>query len=526
MHRVNQIIGQIHQQDLTNNPNNMSAQVTPTAAMIPVANPVTVDNWINGRPVPPTTGQYMPLYQPRDGTQTGKVALSSAADVDAAVAAAKAAFPAWSRLTAKARSQYIFKLRQALIDNAEELAQVVMSEHGKTHGEAMGSIQKGNETCEWACSAPIALQGRIQEVSGGVTCHEVKQALGVVACIVPFNFPIMVPFWTLPIALAAGNVVILKPSEKVPRTMTKVMEIIKSCGFPDGVVQLVQGTVPVVEAICDHPDIPAVSFVGSSRVAEIVAQRCRKNNKRVLALGAAKNHLVALPDCNTDMCSTDIMVSFSGCAGQRCMAASALIVVKEQSELIKQIVEKASKLVPGQGAGQMGPVIDEAAVQRCHKYIEEAVSRDGAKILLDGRSWTGKQPGYWVGPTIILHKSANDAAFRDEIFGPILSIVQVETKEEAIAIENASPYGNAACIYTTIGAHAEWFTQRFEAGMVGVNIGVPVPREPFSFGGWNKSRFGDFDITGEHGIEFWTRKKKITTKWNPPVNKGTADWMS
>jgi len=349
----------------------------------------------------------------------------------------------------------------------------------------------------------------------------------VVACIVPFNFPIMVPFWTLPIAIAAGNCVILKPSEKVPRTMAYVMELIKATGIPDGVVQIVNGTVDVVEAICDHPQIPAISFVGSSKVAEIVSKRARANNKRVLALGAAKNHLVALRDCNADMCSTDIVQSFTGCAGQRCMAASALILVQEQKDLLDLIISKASKLRPGQGAGEMGPIIDEIAVKRCHRYIEEAVSRDGATLLLDGRSWTTQQKaGYWIGPTVILHKSAKDAAFTEEIFGPILSVVIVETKEEAVAIENASPYGNAACIYTTVGAHAEWFTQRFSVGMVGVNIGVPVPREPFSFGGWNNSRFGDLDITGESGLEFWTRRKKITTKWNPPANRGNGDWMS
>lgn len=487
---------------------------------------VTIDNWIGGVATRPLGGQYAPLFQPRDATQTGQVALSGREDVDLAVETAKKAYPAWSKLTAKARSQFIFKLREAIIANTEELAQIIMSEHGKTYGEALGSIQKGNETCEWATSIPQVIQGRTQEVSGGVTCSESRESLGVVACIVPFNFPIMVPFWTLPIAIAAGNCVILKPSEKVPRTMQKVMEIIKRAGIPDGVVQIVNGTVPVVEAICDHPDIPAISFVGSSKVAEIVAHRGRKNNKRVLALGAAKNHLVALRDCNADMCSTDIMQSFTGCAGQRCMAASALITVQQQDDLIAQIVAKASKLTPGQGAGQMGPIIDQAAVDRCHRYIEEAVTKNGAKLLLDGRSWTNAQPGYWIGPTILFHTSAQDPAFREEIFGPILSIVQVETREEAVAIENASPYGNAACIYTTVGAHAEWFTARFSAGMVGVNIGVPVPREPFSFGGWNASRYGDLDITGESGLEFWTRRKKITTKWNIPSNRGTGDWMS
>jgi len=468
----------------------------------------------------------MPLWQPRDGLQTGKVALSEREDLDAAVEAAKKVWPAWKNLTYKARSQYIFKLRQAIMDAQDELAEIIMSEHGKTKTESMGDIQKGNETCEWATSIPHVAQGRMQEVSGGVVCSEVREALGVVACIVPFNFPLMVPFWTLPIAIAAGNCVILKPSEKVPRTMTKVMEIIQKVGIPDGVVQIVNGTVPIVEAICDHPDIPAISFVGSSKVAEIVSRRGRQNNKRVLALGAAKNHLVALPDCNADMCSTDIVVSFTGCAGQRCMAASALILVGKVDGLVDQIVAKAGKLTPGQGAGQMGPVIDEIAVKRCHKYIEEAVSKHGAKLLLDGRGWTSAHKGSWIGPTVLFHNSHLDPAFQEEIFGPILSIVQVDTKEQAIAIENASPYGNAACIYTTVGAHAEWFTSRFSVGMVGVNIGVPVPREPFSFGGWNKSRFGDLDITGEGGLEFWTRRKKITTKWNPPERKGTGDWMS
>jgi len=530
MHRAQRLLGHITAQHSASFP--LVAQTTSGAmseqngSSNGAAAQVTVDNWIGGQPSKPITGKYMPLYQPRDGTQTGQVALSGKEDVDVAVQTALKVYPAWSKLTAKARSQYIFKLREAIIANTEELAQIVMSEHGKTHGEALGSIQKGNETCEWACSIPQVIQGRIQEVSGGVTCSEARESLGVVACIVPFNFPIMVPFWTLPIAIAAGNCVILKPSEKVPRTMAKVMEIIKAAGIPDGVVQIVNGTQQVVEAICDHPQIPAISFVGSSKVAEIVSHRARLNNKRVLALGAAKNHLVALRDCNADMCSTDIVQSFTGCAGQRCMAASALIVVEEQQDLLKLIVAKAAKLTPGQSAGHMGPIIDQIAVDRCHRYIEEAVTRDGATLLLDGRSWTGSRPGYWIGPTIIQHKSPKDAAFREEIFGPILSIVQVQTREEAVAIENASPYGNAACIYTTVGAHAEWFTARFSAGMVGVNIGVPVPREPFSFGGWNASRFGDLDITGESGLEFWTRRKKITTKWNPPANRGTGDWMS
>ncbi len=336
----------------------------------------------------------------------------------------------------------------------------------------------------------------------------------------------MVPLWTLPIAIGCGNVIIMKPSEKVPMTLNRVAELIRESGIPDGVFNIVNGQAPVVNAICDHPDIKAVSFFGSSKVAELVSQRCRSLNKRVLALGAAKNHLVALPDCNTDMCSSDIVNSFTGCCGQRCMAASALILVTKQDALLNQIVQKASALKPGQNTGEVGPLIDQIAVDRVLRYVNEAEA-GGAKILLDGRKWNQeKKEGFWFGPTIIAHKSPLDPAFTDEIFGPVLSVVETETKEQAIEIENRSPYGNAACVYTTVGANAEYFVSRFHTGHVGINIGVPVPREPFSFGGWNASRFGDLDITGDGGLEFWTKRKKITTKWNPPQSKGLGDWMS
>jgi malonate-semialdehyde dehydrogenase (acetylating)/methylmalonate-semialdehyde dehydrogenase len=312
--------------------------------------------------------------------------------------------------------------------------------------------------------------------------------VGVVVSIVPFNFPFMVPFWTLPIALAMGNVVVIKPSEKVPLTMMKAMDIFREAGLPDGVVNLVNGTRETVEFLVDSPSVKAVTFVGTSAVARSLAHRARllvcslpsHQDKRVIALGGAKNHLVAARDCNIEMTSSDVVASFSGCSGQRCMAASVLLLIGEQTELVDAIVKKAECILPGDGSREMGPVIDCASRDRIIAYIDEAEA-GGAKILLDGRKW-GKKEGWWVGPTVIMH-GKRDKAMKDEIFGPVLSVFVVASKDEAVEIENESEYGNAACIYTQDGGVAEWFVKRFSAGMCGVNIGVPVPREPFSFGG-------------------------------------------
>lgn len=313
--------------------------------------------------------------------------------------------------------------------------------------------------------------------------------------------------------------------------MRRVCELFKQAGLPAGVFQTVNGTKDVVEALCDHPDVKCVTFVGTTRIAEILAQRCRALNKRVLALGGAKNHLIAAPDRDLEMASSDIAASFTGCSGQRCMAASVLLTVGNQPELVDMIVKKAASLTPGQGNGHMGPVIDQISKDRIMGYIDQA-EKSGAKILLDGRTWCHQRnpnvadvlkQGFWVGPTVILHTNRADPALHDEIFGPVISILVAETKEECIEIQNASPYGNAACIYTQSGAVADWFTKRFHSGMMGVNIGVPVPREPFSFGGSERSKFGDFDITGDGGIELFTQRKKITTKWALPTEK---NWMN
>jgi malonate-semialdehyde dehydrogenase (acetylating)/methylmalonate-semialdehyde dehydrogenase len=391
-------------------------------------------NYIDNEFVEPSTGEFMDVECPGTGEMIGTVAISGAADVDAAVAAAKAAHPAWAGMTSKGRAAIMMKWHHLIDENIEELSELVILENGKNKTEAVGDVAKGNETVEWACSMPQLMQGRTLEVSAGVVCQDVRDSLGVVACIVPFNFPAMVPLWTTPIALGAGNCVILKPSEKVPMTMHRIVKLWARAGGPPGVLQVVNGTVPVVESLCDHPDVAAVTFVGSSRVAEIVAQRCRAINKRVLALGGAKNHLVALPDCDQEMVVNDILTSAFGSAGQRCMAASALVLVGDTGELLQSICTAASQLQPGSGVGEIGPIIDSTGGDRIMRYINEAEAA-GTQVLLDGRAWLTEgvgEGGCFIGPTILLHSSAEDAAMQDEIFGPVLSVICVATADEAL----------------------------------------------------------------------------------------------
>eukprot|EP00970_Alexandrium_tamarense_P019288 scaffold13861_cov290-Alexandrium_tamarense.AAC.1 len=420
----------------------------------------------------------------------------------------------------------MLKLHSLIQQNAEQLAELIVLENGKNMTEALADVAKGNETVEYACSLPQLMQGKIDRVSGSVTCRDRRDALGVVVSIVPFNFPFMVPMWTVPIALVTGNTMVLKPSEKVPLTMCKVLELMEEAGFPSGVVNVVQGTKDAVEGLIDHELVKAVTFVGSSPIAKIVSERCHLLNKRCTALGGAKNHLVALPDCDVEGTASDVVVSYAGCAGQRCMAASVLLIVgprdgERQQLLLNTVVEKAAKLKAGTDAGKVGAVIDETSLNKILGYIEQS-EKEGSEILLDGRSWTADMKstgGNWIGPTIILHKNKTDKAMNEEIFGPVLSVYHVASWYEAIEIENSSPFGNAAAIYTNNGGHAEWFVSRFRASMLGVNIGIPVPREPFSFGGLygTRSKYGDMDITGDGAIEFFTNRIKITSKWPTPT---------
>jgi len=484
---------------------------------------------------PPADGT-LEVKSPLNGEVLATLHLSGAAAVDAAVADAEAAQPAWEALTSKRRAAIMMRFHALCTDHSNELVELIMAENGKNRTEAEGDLAKGLETVEWACAIPHTSAGRTLPVSGGVTCAELRDAVGVVACVVPFNFPFMVPMWTTPIALVAGNAVLLKPSEKVPMTMDRVAALLRQAGVPPAIFQLVQGTKPVVDALCDHPSIRALTFVGSSRVAAMVYERAKRSGKKALCLGGAKNHLIAAPDRDLEMASSDIVASFAGCAGQRCMAASVLLTVGEQPELVERIVAKAAAIQMGQEKGCMGPVIDAAAAERIRGFIDSAEA-DGATVLLDGRSWgeRGARPaqyahGHWVGPTVLRMPAhlRTHPAMSAEIFGPVICVHAVPTAQEALAIEQADPHGNAACIYTQSGATAEYFSRRFRAAMVGVNIGVPVPREPFSFGGMEgtASKYGEHDITGEGGLNFFTSVRKVTTKWatNPNAVPDAANF--
>jgi len=483
-------------------------------------------NWIGGEYTKPKDDStYLDVENPSTQEVIAQVCVSGSADVDEAVKCATKAFQSWSSQTAKSRALILHRVFEVIRDNTDVIVDLIVKEHGKTRAEAVAEVAKGNETVEFACSYPVLARGHTLEVSRGVKCEDMREPIGVVAHIVPFNFPAMVPLWTIPIALVSGNCVILKPSEKVPCTMNMMARLFKEAGIPDGVFNIVNGTKDAVTAICDHPGIAAVTFVGSSGVAKFVANRCQAVNKRVLAMGGAKNYLVALPDCELQATAADIVASFTGCCGQRCMAASVLLALDTQEgfcdRLVEQVVSVCAGLRPGQGKNDMGPLIDAAALARVVAYVEGAEKR-GAHLAIDGRKWDTPAQGHWVGPTVIIHPAGttpDDPCIKDEIFGPVISVIRVSSRAEAIQWENACGYGNAACVYTSSGEAAEWFARRFTSAMIGVNIGVPVPREPFSFGGMGNSKFGDHgDVTGEAAVDFFTRRRKITSRW-PVANR-------
>ena len=474
-------------------------------------------DFVAAAPARPT----LDVYDPSSGAVISRVPLSAAADVDAAVQAARAAFPSWSATPIKERVQVFYRYKTLLEEHIDELAALVTEENGKIAGEARAEVLKSAELSEFACSLPQITPGEVLEVSRGVECRVERFPVGVVASVTPFNFPNMVPHWSIPNAVALGNCMILKPSELVPISAGRIAELLREAGLPPGVFQVVHGGQEAVEAICDHPDIAAVSFVGSTKVAKIVYRRATSNLKRCLALGGAKNHLIVMPDADREMAATNIVASMSGCAGQRCMAASVMVAVSKTDHIIERMVECARAMVPGR---DIGPVISAAAKERITRYIDDAEAA-GAKVLVDGRKTQviGKEQGYYMGPTIIDHVTPDMRIAREEVFGPVLVIVRTPDVDGALAIENASPYGNAASIFTESGGVARYVMERASAGMVGVNVGVPVPREPFSFGGWGESRFGVGDITGRGSIEFWTQSKKMTTKWN---RESGTNWMS
>jgi malonate-semialdehyde dehydrogenase (acetylating)/methylmalonate-semialdehyde dehydrogenase len=463
----------------------------------------------------------MEVISPSDGTVLSTVPLSNYEAVNKAVKVAEKAFPIWSAVPIKERAQIFYKYKTLLEKNIDDLSFLVHEENGKTLSEARAEIEKSIEVTEYACAMPQLISGEVLEVSKGVECRLEHFPLGVVASITPFNFPNMVPNWTIPNALVLGNTMLLKPSEQVPLSANRIADLLKEAGLPDGVFNVVHGAREVVEAICDHPGIQAVSFVGSTKVAKIVYKRATSNLKRALTLGGAKNHLFVLPDANVQMTASNVAASMSGCAGQRCMAVSAMVAVGPVDNIINQLVLEAKKIIPGKN---LGAVISRSAKERIENYITEAIN-EGAVVLLDGRNCKvdGKENGFYVGPTILDHVKPEMKIAKEEVFGPVLAIIRSDNLENALKIQQSSFYGNAASVFTQSGGIAKYVMENASAGMIGINIGVPVPREPFSFGGWNESKFGVCDITGKSSIEFWTKLKKTTVKWNP---ESKTNWMS
>ena len=480
-----------------------------------------VKNFYGGKFVESTSSSDLDVTSPLDGNLLSTVPMSTTDELNKAVESAKKAGESWSKAPIKERAQVFFRYRYLLEKNSDELTALVSEENGKTIDEARAEVDKSIELTEFACSMPQLVSGEVLEVSRGVECRTEHFPAGVVASIAPFNFPLMVPNWTMPNALVLGNTMIMKPSELVPLSVLRMAQLLKDAGLPDGVFNVINGGKEIVEGICFHADIEAVSFVGSTKVAKLVYQQSTHALKRCIALGGAKNHLFVLPDANPAMTASNVTASMSGCAGQRCMAASAMLAVGNVDPIIDSICVEARKIVPGKN---LGAVISKAAKERIENYITEA-ERNGAKILVDGRGAVveGKENGTYVGPTVIDFVKPDMSVATEEIFGPVISIMRTDTLDEAIKIENDNPYGNAASVFTQSGGLARYVMEHASAGMIGVNIGVPVPREPFSFGGWNDSRFGANDITGKSSIEFWTKLKKTTTKWNPEAG---VNWMS
>ncbi|MBT8493613.1 MAG: CoA-acylating methylmalonate-semialdehyde dehydrogenase [Deltaproteobacteria bacterium] len=486
---------------------------------IPTA-PVRIKNLIAGSWQ--TSESTIPVESPYTGTTIAEVDVASPAQVDQAARAAAKAAAEWRRVPIKERTQLLLEFRSKVLANIDELSNLAAMECGKTVGEARAGVLKGIEVIEFAASLQNMQTEGVLEVSRGVTCETRREPMGVVAGITPFNFPAMVPMWQFPIAVTAGNAFILKPSEKVPMSAMRLGELFIEAGYPAGVLSIVNGGKETVEAVIDHPEVKAIGFVGSTPIAKAVYARAASHGKRALALGGAKNHLIVVPDADPDITVDGVVASFTGCAGQRCMAASLMVAVGDVDHLIDAIAKRAREVRLGT---DMGAIITKESHQSLLDSLDRA-EKDGAKLILDGRSVrppAGHEGGYWLAPSIIDRAQPDwDCAHR-ELFGPILTIVRVDTLDQALDLENAHHYGNATSVFTTTGSVARHVTERATTGMVGINIGVPVPREPFSFGGTKDSRFGSGDMTGQGGVELWTFLKKVTTKW---ALHSDSNWMS
>ncbi len=483
-------------------------------------------HWIDGRPDPGIGERMGPLFDPSAGVATGEVPLAGAADVDRAVAAAERAFPRWSRTPLGPRTDILFRFRELIRGHADELARTIVGEHGKVLADARGEVQRGLEVVEFACGIPQLLKGEFSEnVSTNVDSWSIRQPLGIAAGITPFNFPVMVPMWMYPIAIAAGNTFVLKPSEKDPSPSMLVAELWKEAGLPDGVFNVVHGDKAAVDRILEHPAISAVSFVGSTPVARAIYETGTRHGKRVQALGGAKNHMVVLPDADMELAADAAVNAAFGSAGERCMAISVLVAVGVAGEeLLPRIQERIRSIRVGNGTEpdvDMGPLVTREHLQRVTRYLDEGVS-EGAELVIDGRGVEVRngESGYFLGPCLFDRVRPEMSIYRDEIFGPVLSVVRAGAYDEAVAIVDANPYANGVAIFTNDGGVARRFQSEIQVGMVGINVPIPVPMAYYSFGGWKSSLFGDAHVHGMEGVRFYTRGKVVTARWPEPRLRG------
>ncbi|MFE5477970.1 CoA-acylating methylmalonate-semialdehyde dehydrogenase [Nocardia sp. NPDC056541] len=485
----------------------------------------SIGHWIDGKSVSGSSETTAPVTNPATGAVTGELALANVADTRAAIDAATMAFASWRDASLTRRTQVLFRFRELLAERKTELAAVITAEHGKVAADALGEVTRGLEVVEFACGVPHLLKGGFTEnASTDVDIYSIRQPLGPVAIIAPFNFPAMVPMWFFPLAIGAGNTVVLKPSEKDPSAALWLARLWQEAGLPDGVFNVVQGDKVAVDELLDNPAVKAVSFVGSTPIAKYVYQRGTAAGKRVQALGGAKNHMVVLPDADLDLAADAAVNAGFGSAGERCMAISVVVAVGGVADdLVTKISARAANIVTGDGTGgaEMGPLITRAHRDRVAEYID-AGETAGARVVLDGRNLTvdGAPDGFWLGPTILDEVTPTMSVYTDEIFGPVLSVVRVGTYEEAVALINANRYGNGTAIFTNDGGAGRRFQHEVEVGMVGINVPIPVPMAYFSFGGWKNSLFGDSHAHGTDGVHFFTRTKAVTTRWLDPSHGG------
>jgi len=484
-----------------------------------------VSHFIGGQEVSSASKRVAPVFDPALGVESRQVSLANGADIDAAVSAASKAFPEWSATSLAKRQQVIFRFRELLNQKKDELAAIITSEHGKVLSDAMGEITRGQEVVEFACGLPHLMKGEFSDnASTDVDVYSIKKPLGVVGIISPFNFPAMVPMWFFPVAIAAGNTVVLKPSEKAPSAANWMAALWKEAGLPDGVFNVLHGDKEAVDGLLGHPDVRSISFVGSTPIAQYIFETAARNGKRVQALGGAKNHMLVLPDADLDLVADSAINAGFGSAGERCMAISVVVAVEPVAdELIEKITQRISAIKVGDGrrSCDMGPLVTKAHRDKVASYIDIAQA-DGATVVVDGRGVNpdGDKNGFWLGPTLLDKVPTSSRTYQEEIFGPVLSVVRVKSYQEGVDLINSGAFGNGTAIFTNDGGAARTFQNEVQVGMIGINVPIPVPVAYYSFGGWKHSLFGDSRAHGEEGFRFFTQTKVVTSRWLDPSHGG------